>query len=259
MFLAVGTLAAFVQADLDLNGTQTGLLVTAVGLVPLFALLPVGRMLDRHGERWLVGAGALVLGCGVAVATTQDAYVAVMALLLLGGTGYATAQPGGSSAVAGWFTGPRRGLAMGIRQTGLPLGGALSAAILPTLAERTDWRTALLFAGGVAVAGAIVFTSVYRDHPRPGPSDGAWWLDVRRLLGVRELRPVLWAGTAHVATQFRDRGVPAALPARPPGASGSPSEVGACSLRRWPVWSDGLHWHGGATPSARAGGCVRSC
>lgn len=202
MFLGVGTLAAFVQTDLDLSGTQTGLLVTAVGLVPLFALLPVGRMLDRYGERWLVAAGALVLGCGVALATAQEGYAAVMALLLLGGTGYATAQPGGSSAVAGWFTGPRRGLAMGIRQTGLPLGGALSAAILPTLAERTDWRTALMFAGAVTVAGALVFTSVYRDHPRPAPSDGTWWLDLRRLLGVRELRPVLWAGTAHVATQF---------------------------------------------------------
>ena len=51
VFLGVGTLAAFVQIDLDLSGTRTGLLVTAVGLVPLLALLPVGRMLDRFGER----------------------------------------------------------------------------------------------------------------------------------------------------------------------------------------------------------------
>lgn len=166
MFLGVGTLAAFVQADLDLSGTQTGLLVTAVGLVPLFALLPVGRMLDRYGERWLVGPGALVLGCGVAVATTQQDYVAVIVLLLVGGTGYATAQPGGSSAVAGWFTGPRRGLAMGIRQTGLPLGGALAAAILPTLAATQFATVAYLLAYlrdrhgiGLAVGGGCLFAA----------------------------------------------------------------------------------------------------
>lgn len=202
VFLGVGTLAAFIQADLDLSGTQAGLLVTAIGLVPLFALLPVGRMLDRYGERWLVGAGALALGCGVAVATLPDSYLWVMALLLVGGTGYATAQPGGSSAVAGWFTGPRRGLAMGIRQTGLPLGGAAAAAILPTVADRYGWQTALVVAGGVAAIGAVLFATVYRDHPRPPTTDTAMLQDLRDLLAVRALRPVLWAGTTHVAVQF---------------------------------------------------------
>lgn len=244
MFLGVGTLAAFVQADLGLSGTMTGLLVTAVGLVPLFALLPVGRMLDRRGERWLVGGGALLLGVGVALATTAGTYAAILALLLLGGTGYATAQPGGSSAVAGWFTGRRRGLAMGIRQTGLPLGGALAAALLPTLAQRHGWQAALVVAGGVAVVGGTLFAVVYRDHPRPPPAGAAWWGDVRRLLGLPALRPVLWAGTAHVATQFatvsyllaylRDRhGIGLAIGGACLFAAQMAGVVGRVALARW--------------------------
>lgn len=202
VFLGVGTLTAFVRADLGLSATRTGLLVTAVGLVPLATLLPVGRLLDRHGERWLVAGGALLLGVGTAVATLSDTYWVIAALLLVAGTGYATSQPGGSSAVAGWFTGPRRGLAMGIRQTGLPLGGAVAAALLPTIAARMGWQTALAIAGAVAVAGAALFATVYRDHPRPPPSDGRLVPTARRLVAMPELRPVLWVGTIHVATQF---------------------------------------------------------
>lgn len=202
VFLGVGTLSAFVRADLDLSATRTGLLVTAVGLVPLVTLLPVGRMLDRRGERWLVAGGALLLGVGTAAATLSDTYWVIAALLLIAGAGYATSQPGGSSAVAGWFTGPRRGLAMGIRQTGLPLGGAAAAAILPTVAAQVGWQTALAIAGAVTVAGAGLFAGVYRNHPRPPPSDDRLLRTARRLLAMPELRPVLWVGTIHVATQF---------------------------------------------------------
>lgn len=202
VFLGVGTLTAFVRSDLGLSATRTGLLVTAIGLVPLLTLLPVGRLLDRRGERWLVAGGGVLLGAGAAAATLADRYWTIAVLLLLAGTGYATSQPGGSSAVAGWFTGRRRGLAMGIRQTGLPLGGAAAAAILPTVADRVGWQTALAAAGAVAVVGAALFAVVYRDHPRAAEPTGALWHDVHRLLGVPELRPVLWAGTVHVATQF---------------------------------------------------------
>lgn len=202
VFLGVGTLAAFVQADLGLSGTRTGLLVTATGLVPLFTMLVVGRLLDRNGERWLVAGGAVLLGVGAALATLAPSYWLLALLLLAGGTGYATAQPGGSSAVAGWFPGERRGLAMGIRQTGLPLGGAAAAALLPTVAVRLGWRPALLLAAGVAVCGGALFATVYRDHPRPSPARTPMLGEVRRLLAMRALRPVLWAGTAHVAAQF---------------------------------------------------------
>lgn len=202
VFLGVGTLTAFVRADLGLSATRTALLVTMVGLVPLFTMLPVGRLLDRHGERWLVAGGAALLGAGAVVAALSDTYVAIAALLLLAGTGYATSQPGGSSAVAGWFTGPRRGLAMGIRQTGLPLGGAAAAAILPTVADRIGWQGALAAAGAVAVAGGGLFAVTYRNHPHPVPDAEPLLRTARRLLRRPALHPVLWAGTIHVATQL---------------------------------------------------------
>ncbi|MEK1829778.1 hypothetical protein AAAC51_13790 [Priestia megaterium] len=42
-------------------------------------------------------------------------------VLLAAGVWYGTAQPGGSKAVVKWFPSHHRGLAMGIRQTGIPI------------------------------------------------------------------------------------------------------------------------------------------
>jgi sugar phosphate permease len=49
-----------------------------------------------------------------------------------------------------WFPRAQRATAVGIRQTGAPLGGALGAAILPFIALASGWRA------GVATAGAAV-------------------------------------------------------------------------------------------------------
>lgn len=202
VFLGVGTLAGFVQEDLGLSGVRTGLLVTAVGLVPLFALLPVGRLLDRRGERVIVAAGALLLAAGTAAAALAPTYPLLLTVLLVGGAGYATAQPGGSKAVAGWFDARQRGLAMGIRQTGLPLGGALAAAVLPALAGKFGWRTALPVAAAVAAAGGLAFGAWYRSSGTHAIGRYAFATRLRGLLASPRIRPILWAGVAMVSTQF---------------------------------------------------------
>jgi predicted MFS family arabinose efflux permease len=201
--LGVATLASFAADDFGLGGTATGLIVTAAGLAPLFALVPVGRLLDVHGERRVVTAGGLWLGLGGLVSAFAPSYPLLLAALLLGGVGYATAQPGGSKAVAGWFP-DRRGLAMGIRQTGLPLGGALAAATLPALATSWGWRSALGVAGAVGIAGAVAFGLVY-DDPEAGDDDVESYEfgpQLRRLLRMPSVRAAAAAGFVMVSAQF---------------------------------------------------------
>ncbi|MDP8959724.1 MAG: MFS transporter [Actinomycetota bacterium] len=201
-FLGVGALAGFFQEAFDLSGAQTGLIVTAVGLVPLFALIPVGRLLDRHGERGIVAGGALLLAAGVGAAALAPSYPLLLLLLLLGGAGYATSQPGGSKAVAGWFTARRRGLAMAIRQTGLPLGGASAAAVLPALAAAVSWESALATAALVTAIGGIAFFVLYRQRGGSRDEDYRLSFHLRGLLAAPGMRAALWAGLAMVGTQF---------------------------------------------------------
>ncbi len=128
-----GPLAAFWQRLYDLSQFQTGLLVSAVQIGPIFSMLLFGNWMDRYGERWLVGGGSILLGISMLFAYSADHYLYLTGVLLAAGVWYGTAQPGGSKAVVKWFPSHHRGLAMGIRQTGIPIGGAVASATLPLL------------------------------------------------------------------------------------------------------------------------------
>lgn len=202
VFLGVGVLAGFMQERFDLSGAQTGLLVTAIGIVPLFALIPVGRFLDHHSERIIITGGALLLGGGMAIAALVDTYLVLLFVFALAGAGYATTQPGGSKVVAAWFPAHERGTAMGIRQTGLPLGGAVAAAALPWTAERFGVDAALLTAAATSVAGGLLFFVLYR--PAPVVPETAYRLgrQLKARLAEFEIRTAMWAGLAMVSGQF---------------------------------------------------------
>jgi sugar phosphate permease len=202
LYVGVGVLAGFIQERFDLTGAETGLLIGAIGIVPLFALIPVGRMLDHHSERILITAGALLLGIGMMVASQVDSYSLVLIVLTVAGAGYATSQPGGSKVVAAWFSDRERGLAMGIRQTGVPLGGAAAAATLPWVAGRHGVDAALLTAAAVAIGGGLLFFALYR--PIAVEIEPRYQLRRRlpMLLGQFRIRTTMWAGLAMVSAQF---------------------------------------------------------
>jgi sugar phosphate permease len=56
----------------------------------------------------------------------------------------------------GWFDRSELGLALGIRQTAIPIGGAAGAAVLPVLATTGGTRLAFFALAGSAVVGAII-------------------------------------------------------------------------------------------------------
>lgn len=210
----LGAIGGYLQRDLALSTFQVGLLMSAAQLVPLVGLLVAGELLDRLGERAVVGVGTLIVGGALVLGALAPGYGWLLAALLVVGAGYSTAQPGGSKSVAGWFPASQRGLAMGIRQAGLPIGGALAAACLPLVAERWGWQHTLLTGGLVALAGAAVFVLLYHRPPastlRPpggpggpgGPGSGA--APTRRLgiLADPATSRIVVSGTALISVQY---------------------------------------------------------
>ncbi|MDY0815819.1 MFS transporter [Kitasatospora purpeofusca] len=161
----IGAMAVPLQNALDLSTAQLGLLLSASQLAPLVGLLVAGELLDRYGERWVVGIGAGVVAAGLLAGSTAQGYASLLVVLLVVGAGYSAIQPGGSKSVAAWFEPARLGFAMGVRQAGLPLGGAVAVAVLPVVAAASGWRVAVLVGGLVALTGAVAFTALYRRPP----------------------------------------------------------------------------------------------
>ena len=136
---------------------QLGLVLSSVAVGILATLLAWGAAADRFGERRVMVLG--LLGAAVALlvaARTSDLFGLAAALLMAGACG-ASVNAAGWRAVMGWFAFPERGLAMGIRQTAMPLGAAVAAVSLPVLSAIGGVDGALLaLAGCCALAAASV-------------------------------------------------------------------------------------------------------
>lgn len=151
--------------DLDLSRAQIGLLSSAIWGGMLLGMLPVGLLIDRHGERRLIVAGVTAMALLVLWATQLRAFVLLLILFLLASIGAASSAPGGSKGIAAWFPSSRRGGAMGIRQTGVTIGGLAAAFLLPPVAVRFGWEAALGLGAGVTLVTVLLFALFYRELP----------------------------------------------------------------------------------------------
>lgn len=152
---------------------QAGALASAPLLGTTVSLVPWGVVVDRVGERASLTLGlGLVTAAGLGAAFTSG-YLALAVMFFLGGVGVASTNSASGRLVVGWFPPHRRGTAMGIRQTAMPLGVGAAALIVPTLVERTDLRTTMLVVAGLCLLGTVACAVVVVDPPRAPRAEAA--------------------------------------------------------------------------------------
>jgi MFS transporter, ACS family, hexuronate transporter len=163
--LGIPAIASVIRADLGLTLAQAGSFLSAYYVGPLVMSIPAGTMADRLGVLAVLVAGQLVIAGGLAAASASDSYATLIVLMMLAGCGYGMLNPTSTKAVLAWAPPAQRATMVGLKQVGLPFGGALGAALLPLLAVTVGWRAAVLVSAAlVAVAGAVSWL-VYRDPP----------------------------------------------------------------------------------------------
>ena len=165
----VAVLSYALGEPLHLGLMQAGTLVSATSLGVMAAMLLGGALIDRFGVRGvLLTSAAIAVGGGFAV-TGQQGYLGLAAALALTGFGLGALPIAGARVIFDRYAGPQRGLAMGIRQTGVPLGAAIAAALLPTLALSLGPRAPWL---PLAVLAAILNVALAAAAPafRPTPA-----------------------------------------------------------------------------------------
>jgi sugar phosphate permease len=163
--LSAAPLAPFLVDALQLSRAQVGLFLPAAYLGGVLMALPAGWVTDRIGVRASLAGGLALIGVMIALASRVDRLATLLACLLVGGFGFSVLNPATGKAVIDWFPPRRRGVAMGIKQTGLTLGGVAGALCLPPLAASVDWRRALGVAGLTSLACAVLIVLAYRSAP----------------------------------------------------------------------------------------------
>jgi sugar phosphate permease len=150
-----------------LSVSEVGLVFGALAVGMTIALVPFGALADRLGERLVLAAGLTATAGAVGLAALAGSFGLLLAGLFLMGAFGASATGASGRAVMGWFSRRERGLALGIRQTAIPLGGALAALTLPAIAIASGLDAALLALAGFTLAAAVLSALLMRDPPPP--------------------------------------------------------------------------------------------
>ncbi|MFJ4431197.1 MFS transporter [Pseudomonas sp. NPDC089395] len=203
-----GSIALDVKSEMNLTNWQIGTLISAAQLIPLAGLLIAGELLDRYSERFVVGIGTLFVGASLCGAALANSYTELLIALIILGFGYSTAQPGGSKSVSNWFKGSQLGFAMGIRQAGLPLGGAMATLLLPFIAIQHSVQAAFLAGGIVALFGALLFMLLYKT-PEAQQSTARKQINLKLAVISRlsmashpSMRKIMMSGASLTASQY---------------------------------------------------------
>jgi sugar phosphate permease len=160
-------LIPYLVRERDLSLVQAGFVASAPLLGITVTLFAWGVVVDRLGERFSMVTGlGLVTVCAVAAAWSGS-LIALATFLFIGGAAGGSTNSASGRIVVGWFPPRRRGLAMGIRQTGLPLGVGLAAVLVPNLVASRGLTTTLLVIAAACAVGTVLCAVLIVDPPRP--------------------------------------------------------------------------------------------
>ena len=182
--LGIPSIAPLIRDDLGLSMAQAGSFLSAYYIGPSLMSLPAGWMADRWGVLATMVAGQVIIAAGLYAVTGSGSFPVLMIIMVCAGMGYGMLNPTTSKAVISWFPRRQRATVIGIKQVGLPLGGAVGASIMPPLALWLGWRAAVVLpATLIAILGALTWL-LYRDPPVAAESG-------ETLVGGASLRSVL--------------------------------------------------------------------
>lgn len=147
-------LAPVAAPDLGVPAQRVGLLVSVAYFGAMLSGLFGGTLSERHGSvrasQWALAMCAVAMAaCGAGV----TAWLPLAALVI--GFGYGIPNPTAAEILSRHAPPHRRGLFFSVKQTGVPLGVALTGATVPWLAQSLGWRGAVL-----AVAVPLALTAV---------------------------------------------------------------------------------------------------
>jgi sugar phosphate permease len=140
--IGISAIAPAIRSHYGLSLAQMGVVLAATNVGMTLTLLPWGIVSDRIGERLSIVIGLTGAAFALAAAAEADRFAGLVAALIATGALGASVNSASGRAVMHWFAPTERGLALGIRQAAIPIGGFAGAIALP-------W---LVSAGGVHAA-----------------------------------------------------------------------------------------------------------
>jgi MFS transporter, CP family, cyanate transporter len=147
-----------VANDLGLSYAAMGMILSAWPLLYVFASIPCGAAVDRLGARRALLIAATIMSVSAITRGLAIDFWSLFLAIALFGVGGPLLSITTPKAIAKWFIGPQRGLAMGIYFTGPSLGSIAALASSNTILMPLtggNWRWVLMIYSAFMVAGGL--------------------------------------------------------------------------------------------------------
>ena len=209
---ALNVLMPFVQPDLQLSGTQIGLLAGGLSFSWAIAAFFVGRLSDTLGKRKiLLVIATIAFSLCSFLSGLATSFLFLFAARLLMGAAEGGVMPISHAMVASEVDPERRGLAQGVAQNlGSNLLGSFAApVVLVAFATMFSWREAFYLAALPGLLSAAMIWFVLREPKAPsreakpklgaGQAVGDYFAEVGRAMKVRNMWIAVVVGILMVA------------------------------------------------------------
>ena len=153
--VSVLALAPVMRPDLGLNFAEFGLLMTAYSVGQVSGSIPAGAFVDRVGVGWALVGSCIIMSIGAALLTQAGGLTLALVALLIMGWGYSITNPATARGVLQWFPPNRCATAIGLKQTGVPIGGVIAAGTL-ALTAFLPWQTIFWLIAAATICNALI-------------------------------------------------------------------------------------------------------
>jgi MFS family permease len=162
IFQTIPPILPFIISELHPNYAQSGLLMSLFALPGLFISLLGGFLSDRYRMRPL-GAGCFLLMIAGTLLLALGKNLHILWLgRIIAGTGAFTLSVFLPKLISQWFKGRELGFAMGVYNTGVPLGSVICFSLFGKMGSLWGWRVPVLLTGIYLFITSILFLSLYQ-------------------------------------------------------------------------------------------------
>jgi MFS family permease len=206
--ISVLTLAAIAPVAAKAYGVPVytiGYQASLIALGIIVALVFGGNLSLRWGATRVNQAGLVLVSLGAAGLSIPSLATIVPASISIG-IGYGALTPSASHILIRFTPAHRRNVVFSLKQSGVPLGGAIAALVMPVIAVTAGWQWALWLVSLAALFMALVFERWrprWDDDREPATPLAANPLGaVAMIWQRRRLRLLAFAGAGIVASQI---------------------------------------------------------
>ncbi|WP_231703274.1 MFS transporter [Halopseudomonas pelagia] len=160
--LTVPIIAPLAAGDIGGNAAHVGYFVALIYVGAMFSSVISGDLVSRFGAIRSSQVSLLLCAAGLACCSYGTLW-AMFASALLIGFGYGPITPASSHILATTTPSHLMGLMFSIKQTGVPVGGALAGAFVPMLAVSLHWQGSVL-AVSIACLVTAAIAQCYRTQ-----------------------------------------------------------------------------------------------